>query len=206
MSRRDAVERLVEYTDAWDLCRGLLRVADLSRAEWARALSAVLDLLLGRLEEARLLRDDRPELVAAALRRWADGGVPIEELREARELLREARYERNAAWFSRDWKAAAAVGLLATARVTDAVEASVDFVLTSPLDDCRNLEAALWSASDALATIEDPQSRSRSGDISSFQPEAWAQVRVALLGAVVDAGPTEPDSAVDLAAAMRAAR
>lgn len=202
--RRD-VEALAEDADAWTVCRGLVRIANLSRPEWARALSAVLDFLLARLEEARLSRDDRPELVASALRSWAEGGVPIEHLQDARELMRASRRERNTQWFNRDWKAPAAAGLLATARASDAVETAVDFVLDSPLDDCRNLEQALWSASDALATIEDPDSRHRSVDISAFHPESWAQVRAVLLGAVVDAGPEEPASAVELAAAMRAA-
>lgn len=204
--RRDVLESLDrEDADAWDVCRGLVRVAGLLRHEWALSLSAVLELLLSRLEAARLLQDDRPELVAAVLRRWAENSASIEDLQQARELLREARYERNTNWFSRDWKSARGVGLLATSRVMDAVEAAVDFVLTSPLDDCRNLEAALWSASNALATIEDPDAVTRSADISKFPPEAWAQVRSTLLGAIPN-GPAEPDSALALASAMRAAR
>jgi len=203
VSRRAEVDRIAEYTDVWDVCRGLLRVAAPSRLEWAHALSAVLSLLLGRLEGARLLRDDRPELVAAALRRWADGGAPIEDVREARKLLTAARGERNSEWFNRDWKGSASLGVLATARVADTVEAVVDFVLGSYLDDCRDLESALWSASNALATIEGSDSVGRYGDIASVEPEAWAQVRVALLGAMVEPWPTEPDTAVELAAAMR---
>lgn len=58
----------------------------------ARGLLAVSRLVVGTLERARRLSDDRPELALATLERWLDGDDGPAELHEAMELMVQATF------------------------------------------------------------------------------------------------------------------
>lgn len=58
-----------------------------------RGLLAVCRLVVGALERARRLSDDRPEMALATLERWLDGEDGPAELHEAMEIMVQATFD-----------------------------------------------------------------------------------------------------------------
>ncbi len=66
---------------------------DFEPRERGRGLLAVCRLVVGALEGARRLSDDRPELALATLERWLDRDDGPAELHEAMELMVQATFD-----------------------------------------------------------------------------------------------------------------